>query len=142
MMGLSLIIAIGNPLRRDDGVAYQVAKALPRRAGLQRRKVLQLTPEIAAEISAYRTVVFVDADSSVGAACVAPVAPVPAPSPLTHASTPAEIVALARVLFGFTGRAYVCHVPITDLSPGAGLSPLAQQFAKQAAREIEHIMGA
>jgi hydrogenase maturation protease len=137
-----LVIAIGNPLRRDDGVAYQVAKALRARPDLQKRKVLQLTPEIAAEIPAYPTVVFVDADSSEGHVRITDVDEVPAPSPLTHASTPAQIVALARVLFGFAGRAHVCHVPVADLSPGEGLSSLARQFAQRAAAEIEHIMGA
>lgn len=141
-MKLSLVIAIGNPLRRDDGVAYQVAKALAARPGLHKRKVMQLTPELAAVMPAYRTVVFVDADSGADEAGIRAIDEVAAPSPLTHASTPAQVVALARVLFGFAGRAYVCHVPVTDLSPGEGLSPLAQQFAEQATGEIEHIMGA
>ncbi len=138
----SLVIAIGNPLRRDDGVAYHVARALPARPGLLKRKVVQLTPEIAAEISPYRTVVFVDADAGAHDSRVAPVDEVPAPSSLTHVSSPAQIVALARALFGFAGQAYVCHVPVADLSAGEGLSSLARQFAKRAAGEIEHIMGA
>ena len=138
----SLVIAIGNPLRGDDGVAHLVAKALSARPGLRKRKVVQLTPEIAAEIPAYRIVVFVDADASADDARIGLVDEVSAQLPLTHVSSPAQIVALSRALFGFTGQAYVCHVPIADLSPGASLSPLARHSAERAAGQIEHIMGA
>ncbi len=39
----AIVIAIGNPLRRDDGVAHHV-RITP---GVETRTVLQLTPEMA-----------------------------------------------------------------------------------------------
>lgn len=136
-MQRSLIIAIGNPLRRDDGVAHHV----PAPPGAVVRSVLQLTPEVAEEIAPFDLVVFLDASVTAAMPRLEPVAEGPGSS-LTHMCSPGSILALSRSLFGFAGRAYVCHLPIADLSAGEGLSPLARRFAEQAAGEIEHIMGA
>jgi Ni,Fe-hydrogenase maturation factor len=132
----ALVIAIGNPLRRDDGVAHRV----PTPPGVEMRAVLQLTPEIAAEIAHYDTVVFVDADIDASQVRVEPVDSAPSPSPLTHVSRPSEIVALARSLFGFAGEAYTCRIPVSDLSEGEELSRSTSQFADQAAREIDSLL--
>ena len=128
----ALVIAIGNPLRRDDGVAHHVL--IP--SGVERRAVLQLTPEMAEEIAPYSSVVFVDADVDAKQVEMEPVDSVLAPSALTHVSRPSEIVALARALFGFTGRAYTCRIPVSDLSEGEGLSPRTETFAQQASRAV------
>lgn len=128
----ALVIAIGNPMRRDDGVAHSIR--VP--AGATRRDVLQLTPEIAVEIASYDTVVFLDADVDAKQVRIEPVEDVVAPVLLTHVLKPCEIVALARVLFEFSGQAYTCRIPVSDLTPGEGLSLGARQFASGAAREI------
>lgn len=131
----ALVVAIGNPLRRDDGVAHQVRT--PR--GVDERAVLQLTPELAAEIASYNMVFFIDADINANQVRILPVTAAPARSPLTHVSRPSEIVALAQALFGFTGAAYTCRIPARDLSAGEGLTERASAFAEQAAREIYKI---
>ncbi|MGP0076067.1 MAG: hypothetical protein ACLPWF_29460 [Bryobacteraceae bacterium] len=131
----ALVIAIGNPLRRDDGVAHHV-----RVPGLEKRAVLQLVPEVAEEIASFDLVVFVDASVTATRPRLEPVGP-SAGSPLTHVCSPGEIVALARSLFGFVGRAYLCHIPARDFSNSERLSARAQRFADQAAGEIEHIAG-
>lgn len=131
----ALVITIGNPMRRDDGVAHLVQ--IP--PEVERRAVLQLTPELAAEIVLYNTVVFIDADINAKQLRIEQVQATPAPSLLTHVARPSEIVALARSLFGFSGRAYICHIPVSDLSEGEGLSGSASAFAEQAAREIYKI---
>jgi len=132
----ALVIAIGNPLRRDDGVAHAVR--LP--PGVERRDVLQLTPELAEEIAPYDAVVFIDADASAGELRIEPVNSLPSASPLTHVSKPAEIVALARALFGFSGGAYACRIPASEFSIGRGLSPGAKGFASQVGREIGDLL--
>jgi Ni,Fe-hydrogenase maturation factor len=132
----ALVIAIGNPLRRDDGVAHCVR--IP--PGVENRAVLQLTPEIAAEIAAYDKVIFLDADVHANRVRVDPVPAAPASASLTHVSTPAEIVALARALFGFSGDAYICRIPVVDLSEGERLSSSASQFADDAALEIDSLL--
>jgi Ni,Fe-hydrogenase maturation factor len=131
----ALVVTIGNPLRRDDGVAHQVRTP----PGVKKRTVLQLTPELAAVIASYNTVFFVDADINANLVRITPVTAAPARSPLTHVSRPSEIVALARALFGFTGEAYTCGIPATDLTEGEGLTERASAFAEQASREIYRI---
>jgi Ni,Fe-hydrogenase maturation factor len=128
----TLVIAIGNPLRRDDGVAHHVL--IP--PGADRRAVLQLTPEMAEEIAGYDSVVFLDADVNAKELRIEPVDSLPSASALTHVARPSEIVAIARALFGFTGRAHICRIPVSDLSEGEGLSPRTESFAQQASRAV------
>ena len=136
----ALVIAIGNPMRGDDGAAHRVLDVLGARTGVERRAVMQLTPEIAEEIGSHDAVVFVDADVSVTQTRIDAVGSMPCPSTLTHVSRPAEIVALARILFGFSGPAYVCRLPATDFSERTGLSPSAEGFVHTAAREIDRLL--
>jgi hydrogenase maturation protease len=137
----ALIIAIGNTLRRDDGVGQQVLEALGD-ADVEKRSVLQLTPEIAEEITRYDLIVFVDAHVNAKYPMLLPVKTVLAPFPLTHVSSPAELVAVARALFSFSGQAYVCRVPASDFSEGEGLSQRSLGFVQQAAREIDKLVAA
>jgi len=132
----ALVIAIGNPLRRDDGVAHRVRTP----PGVATRAVLQLTPEIAEEIAGYDNVIFVDADVDASQVRVEAVDAAPSHSLLTHASRPSEIVAIARTIFGFSGPAYTCRIPVSDLSEGEGLSRCARIFGEQAAREIDSLL--
>lgn len=141
-MQRALVIAIGNALRHDDGVAQHVLEALDGRTDIDKESVQQLTPEMADQIRSYATVVFVDAHANAKYPMVQLVNKVFAPMPLTHVASPAELVAVARALFGFSGHAYVCRVPASDFSEGEGLSGRSRGFVGQAAREIEHIIGA
>ncbi len=127
----ALVIAIGNPLRRDDGVAHLV-----KMKGVEKRAVLQLTPEIAP----YGTVVFVDADVNAEKVRIEPVQEAPCPAPLSHVSRPSEVVEMARALFDFSGQAYTCHIPAHDLWVGEGVSRTAKTFAADASREIERVI--
>jgi hydrogenase maturation protease len=123
----ALAIAIGNPSRRDDGVAHAVVAQISPNRHIHVRHVLQLTPELAAEITGYDPVVFVDADLSADRPTIEPVAESDSSPSLTHASSPEQIVALARALFGFAGTALVCRLPVEDFSPGEGLSARATE---------------
>jgi len=130
----TVFIAIGNSLRRDDGVAHRVLELLGPVANVVMRGVLQLTPELAGEIAEAGKVVFIDADLSPGKPRVEPLGPDPmARSPLGHAMPPHEVVALSRSLYDFRGQAYLCHVPGVDFSEGESVSPEAEANAKAAA---------
>ncbi len=66
--GADLVIGIGNPLRGDDGVGWWLAEraeqlppGTPTRGPLLVRTVQQLTPELAAELTDVRRVLFIDA---------------------------------------------------------------------------------
>jgi len=124
-----LLIAFGNPLRGDDGVAH----ALARFWDADVRQLVQLTPEIAADLEGYPLVIFADADAGATEPRLEPLNESLSTSPLSHFSTPAEVVALARALFGFTGRALLCRIPARDFSSSAELSERAQALAAQSA---------
>jgi len=126
----TLLIACGNTLRGDDGVADEALRLAQLPADCEMRAVHQLTPELAEEIARFRRVVFVDADARSVRLTIEPVGATVARSPLTHVSTPAEIVALATALFGFTGEALVCRIPARDFSPGPSRSPWAGVVAR------------
>lgn len=102
-----LAIAIGNSLRGDDGIAHTVIERL----NVESMAVTQLTPEIAAELAGHDPVIFIDADVRATTVEIDPVDERTCGPALTHASTPGEIVALARALFGFAGRAFLCGIP-------------------------------
>lgn len=111
-----LWIAIGNPLRGDDNLAHEAVREAPEGATV--RHVLQLTPELAADIAGYGKVVFVDADVGVSTPVLQPLdsGPPSGGGPLTHHSSPHYVVALARRLYGWSGEAWVYRLPASDFS--------------------------
>jgi hydrogenase maturation protease len=134
----TLYIACGNPLRGDDGAASEVLQLLASVPDRQLRTVHQLTPELAGEMARFDRIVFIDADANAAATGVSvePVAEAAARSPLTHFSTPAEIIALSRGLFGFAGEALLCRIPAGDFSPGETLSPRTRRLVREAADQL------
>lgn len=132
-----LLIAIGNPLRRDDGVAQRVLDLVAPRPGLSLRAVLQLTPEVAADLSGFDPIVFLDADVGANAVTIEPCGENRSRPVLTHGTDSSSIVALARHLFAFRGRAFLCRIPAEDFSPGTRLSARAATAATAAARHLE-----
>ncbi|HXP48199.1 MAG TPA: hydrogenase maturation protease [Terriglobales bacterium] len=138
-----LCIAIGNALRGDDGVAHRALELIRTRAGVSLRSVVQLTPELGEEIATARSVIFLDADPL----CVEPRIEAVAPdglrvTPLTHAMTPAQVVAVARHLYGFKGQTFLCRVPAADFNDGPGLSQQAEEGARSAAEIAEKLLAA
>jgi len=135
----SLFISCGNTLRCDDGVAHRVLELLPAAAEREVRSVQQLTPELAAEMAGFDLVVFLDADAASLRPAIEPIGAWAPRSPLTHVTEPAEIVALARALFGFTGEALMCKIPARDFRFDDDLSTDGIESALQAAEELRNI---
>ena len=137
-MMTTLLIAIGNRLRRDDGVAHQAVALLALPRCVQVHSVHQLTPELGEEIAGFDEVVFVDAASSetqnpsVEELGEGPVCPT-----LGHAVSPSAVVTLARRLYGFRGRVWVCSIPVADFGAGEELSPAAAATAARAALVLQ-----
>lgn len=125
----TVVLAIGNTLRGDDGVAAHVADLLGTRSELEVRRVHQLTPELAEEVAHAAAVVFVDADPGVAEARLERLVPAPNCSPFTHKVTAGELVMLAEKLYGFQGAAYLCHVPAAKFTAGDSLSEVAEAGA-------------
>lgn len=113
-----LIIGYGNPDREDDGVAWHILRALTRKLGLNAPESyedefpesasidfafhLQLTPEMAEDISAHTYVCFIDAHTG----------NIPEPvrliavesefqrSPFTHHLTPQSLLSMCETIYG------------------------------------------
>jgi hydrogenase maturation protease len=136
----ALLIAVGNRLRRDDGVAHTVLEQLVPISDVASRAFLQLTPEVTEEIAGYDIVIFIDSDANAVELSIEPMGQLPSSPVFSHIWRPAEIVQLSTALFGFTGRAFLCRIPVCELSPGEGLSRQASAFAKQAAGRVEALL--
>ena len=135
-----LCIAIGNSLRGDDGVAHRVLELMDPHDDISRRNVMQLTPELAAEIAPAPKVLFIDADLSSAQPCIEPVSTTRRRhTTLAHTMTPEGVVTLAQHLYGFCGDAYLCRVPAANFD-GEGLSSLAASSAHAAAETIRQFI--
>jgi hydrogenase maturation protease len=118
-----LVVACGNPLRRDDGAGPAAAEGL-HAPGVRVVVVHQLTPELADEVASADAVAFLDARAGPrpGAIEARRVRPAAAPSALGHACSPEEVLALAALLHGARARAVLVTVQAGDLGLGEGLS--------------------
>jgi hydrogenase maturation protease len=106
-----LIVACGNPLRCDDGLAWRAVEDLHR---LRQQDVEiiaqhQLTPELASPVSQVERVLFLDAArrGQPGEIRCELVLPVHASGAFTHNFSPASILSLAHELYGKAPQAYV-----------------------------------
>jgi hydrogenase maturation protease len=113
----TLLLGYGNPDREDDGVAWHILRALvikmglpapasyedefPKNAQVDFAFYLQLTPEMAEEISAYEYVCFLDAHTG---AIPEPVRLIDVESdfqrsPFTHHLTPQSLISMCETLY-------------------------------------------
>ncbi len=136
----ALVIAIGNRLRGDDGVAHYVADLLH---GVTLLRVHQLAPEIAAELQNADTVIFLDADPGAEAPSLERIEePAGTTGPLSHSMTPEILVAIASRLYGFRGEAWLCRLPARDFSASTELSPQAAAQLDTAAQLVHQLLEA
>jgi hydrogenase maturation protease len=135
-----LCIAVGNPWRGDDGAAHRVLELIAPAPGLTRYGVLQLTPELAAEVARVEAVLFIDADVSAEEPSVERLAfGQVRGTPLAHSMTAAEVVYLAERLYGFAGIAFTCRVPAARFD-GTELSPEAEAGAVAVAAMVRNFI--
>jgi len=133
-----LIIAYGNPMRSDDGVAWRAADELERKfagskivAEVEILQCYQLAPELAEAVSQAEAVIFLDA-ASVGAArrpgelrCEEIVLH-DARTSFTHQLSPGAVLALSQQLFGASPRAYAMTLTGECFDHGESLSPVVE----------------
>ena len=127
-----LIIAYGNPLRCDDGLAWHVAEKLSHLPLPEHVEVItqhQLTPELAFPVSRAGTVVFVDAAQAgvPGEIRCEPIAPGPVASSLTHQFPAGAILHLAQKLYGAVPRAFVLSLHGECFEHGEALSSKVEE---------------
>jgi hydrogenase maturation protease len=116
-MNHALVLACGNSLRGDDGLAVAIARFLHAGFCDPRTEILasqQWTPELAEPISRADLVIFLDASVSLspGSIRLQSVAPAaPRPGSLTHSVTPGALLGLAKQLYErVPERAYLLTV--------------------------------
>ena len=133
-----LVIGYGNPARGDDGLGPALVRALEqqRPPGVELERDFQLTVETAAALPGCDVVVF--ADAAVGCPGQVDFRPVaaeatPGAAFSSHHLEPADVAALARILYGWTGRAFVLAMGGVDFEDFKdGLSPEAGRVLEQA----------
>jgi hydrogenase maturation protease len=109
-----LVVAYGNPLRGDDGIAWRIADELQALAldSVNVFRVHQLTPELAETVSEAEVVIFLDAatDGIPGDLRCDPALPQPERTRFWHHVTPEELLALSRNLYAHTPHSYLVTV--------------------------------
>jgi hydrogenase maturation protease len=127
-----LIVAYGNPMRSDDGVAWHAADALASKfpeSYIEILRLHQLTPELADTARNFRCVIFVDAAScddplnKPGAIWVAEIRGAAEPARFSHVLSPQKVLDLAVQLYGASPRAFVITVAGDNFNHGNSLSP-------------------
>lgn len=125
-----LVLACGNTLRSDDGVGPKLAAWAEERFREEHDvRVIsrqQWTPDLAEEIAAADSVLFIDASASSppGRVRLIPVSSrVESPAPNSHHLKPSELLSLTRSLYGQIKS----HAML--LSVGAGSTELGEAFS-------------
>jgi hydrogenase maturation protease len=140
-----LVIGYGNTLRSDDGVGPKVAEAVAALAlpGVQTLECALLTPELTEPVSRAETVVFVDAAVDAPREVqLRPLAPAESSQIITHAATPAILLAVARDVFGHVPRAWWLTIPAEEMGIGEEFSALTRRGFETALREIRKLLPA
>lgn len=137
---MTLVFAIGNRERADDGVAAEVCR-LVSPGEWTMIETMELTPEMAERVSAARRAIFVDADYRGGEPSVEALGvEARCPGPLTHSLRPSDLILMARRLFGFSGEAWLLRVPGVEFGLGNPLSETAKANAEVAAKLLEELL--
>jgi hydrogenase maturation protease len=144
-----LIIAYGNPLRSDDGIAWHAADLLRMRLSSEDAEIIcvhQLMPELAEAVSHSEGILFLDARANGKAGQILRTrVSLGAESPAcSHSLTPEQLMAVSRLLYAVTPTAY--EISITgesfthgeDLSPKVKIAlPLLVESASQVIKQIQ-----
>src|SRR5208282_3399012 len=123
-----LIIGVGNPLRGDDGLAWQALAELDRWPGLGTVEMIschQLTPELAEAVSGADRVIFIDArvGETPGRVELNKVEPeAPAHSAFSHRLDPPALLGYAERLYGKRPEAFTASVAGESFRYGEELS--------------------
>jgi hydrogenase maturation protease len=149
-MPRALIIAYGNPLRSDDGLAWVAAESLREQLPREEVEILclqQLGPELADPISACECVVFIDAAGSQGAPgkiqiqqlSTETTGPIPLSS-FCHAVAPDAILRLTAQLYHAKPKAFSATIVGENFEHGELLSPAVREAIPVLERRIADLI--
>jgi len=139
-MARILIVGVGNCLRSDDAVGWQLASELAReivRDDVQVIATQQLTPELAETASRADRVLFVDAavQGEPGSLKFTEITPGSA-GRHSHELSPAGVLKLAQDIYGCSPRAYLLTIAGESFSTGDSLSASVTAAVPGAKAEI------
>lgn len=129
---MKLLVAWGNPLRRDDGAALELAQRLEEHYPAHELRIErshQLTPELAVLVATPGTeaIIFADAALDTATPRLEPLAAASAsPGSFSHHMSPQEILSLACQLGAAPPPAWLARIPAFDMGMGEGLSAECQ----------------
>jgi hydrogenase maturation protease len=137
----SLIIAYGNPLRNDDGVAWHAAPQFQKEFAANEVEVVcvhQLAPELAERAAQVEDVIFVDASGSgePGQVRCCEVTGELLASNFTHWLTPPQLIALAHSLYNAHPRAVIVSVAGENFDHGDTLSTAVRSALPQLVQSV------
>jgi hydrogenase maturation protease len=132
----TLVISCGNTLRGDDQLGWRVAEIVEKAgpAGVEVRRVHQLTPELAESLSSADRTVIVDASQERRSSFRRVKAR--AGAALTHYLTAETLAGLAERLYGTSPEVYLLTVPGDSFGLSEGMSTPAARRAERAARRL------
>jgi hydrogenase maturation protease len=140
--GAVTVVAYGNTLRSDDGVARRLAEELEELA-LPQIQVIScdlLLPELAEAVSRAERVIFVDAEvNSTEPVRAHKLVAAESSQLMAHHASAAVILALARDVFGRMPEAWLVTIPGSNFGIGEELSELAILGKKEALELIQGI---
>jgi hydrogenase maturation protease len=146
----TLFIGYGNPDRQDDGVAWHVLAGIVNQLGIKTSSLweeplpstpeadfifqLQLTPELAQDLTAYDRVCFVDAHTGKIPTNVQMVHVTPEyqTSPFTHHLTPEMLLSMCESLFNHKPEAILVSVRGYQFGFETELSPFTKSLVNEA----------
>ena len=142
-----LIIACGNPLRCDDGVAWHAAEEIRRE--LASAKILcvhQLTPELAEEASRADAVIFIDANRNgqPGTVLCEAISPDSTAVRFSHHFAPAQVLALCSQLYSAEPLGFLVSISAECFDHGLDLSPAVREALPKSvakAKELANCVG-
>lgn len=127
-----LVIAIGNPLRSDDGLAWRAADELAKEdvgSEVKIVKVHQLTPEHAESASQTDLMIFIDAAGSgdPGTVHSLELTGRDEVASFSHSLTPQSLLTLAKKLYEKAPKAFLVSMPGKSFDHGESLSTEVQE---------------
>lgn len=140
-----LILAYGNPLRGDDGVAWHAAEELSVKFTAPELEIVcvhQLTPEMAEKVSWADAVIFLDAseDGEPGEVRCKPLVEPFGDVRFSHQLSPVAILALAKQLYGASPTAYSVTLTGQCFDHGDTLSSTAAAALPRLVAEVNALV--
>jgi hydrogenase maturation protease len=145
-----LIVAYGNPMRCDDGIAWRAADAFALKFSESDVEILrlhQLTPELADTVRNVRVVIFVDAASCDASRSKPGMIRFEAirggtsqPVRFSHVLSPTKVLDLALQLYGASPRAFVITVTGENFGHGDSLSAPVASALPELVASIERLI--